>query len=287
MEIKKVSVLGAGLMGAGIAQVFAQNGYEVILRDIDEDLLEKGFNRIEGSLEKLARSGKIEDEPEEVLERIEGTTELEKVKDSDLIVEAVPEKIDLKKNIYEDLEEVCKEDTIIATNTSSLMITELATGTERPEKLIGMHWFNPPPVMKLIEIIRGAETSDETYETIVKVSKSLGKEPIEAKDGPGFFTTRYLTSFLAEAIKLFEEGIAGIKEIDQMSKMAFNWPMGPFELADYVGLDTTLHILEYLHDETGRPRYAPPLTLKKLVKAGYLGDKPGSKGGFYTYFDLE
>lgn len=287
MEMEKISIVGAGLMGSGIAQVCAQNGYQVILRDIEEDLLEKGFNRIRKSLEEFVSSDKIEEEPEVVLERIEGTTELKKVADSDLVIEAVPEEMDLKKSIYEDLEEVCSKNTIFATNTSSLMVTDLATGTKRPEKFIGMHWFNPPQVMELIEIVRGAKTSDETFRTIVTLSERLGKKPIQAKDGPGFFSTRYLSSFLAEAMRLYEKGVAGVKEIDEMSKMAFNWPMGPFELADHVGLDTTLHILNYIYTETGLPRYAPPLALKKLVKAGYLGDKPGSKGGFYDYFNVK
>ncbi len=274
-------------MGSGIAQVFAQNGYDVILRDIEEELLESGFDSIEKSLQKFSDSGKIEDSPEKILDRIEGTTELEKVSEADLVIEAVTEDIDIKKGVYKELEEVCPERGIFASNTSALMITDLATATERPEKFIGMHWFNPPQLMKLVEIVRGAETSDQTFETIKELAEEMGKKPIEANDGPGFFTTRYIASYEAEAIRLFEQGVAGIKEIDEMCKLAFNWPMGPFKLMDHMGIDTILHILEYLHAEIGGIKYKPPITLKKLVKSGYLGKKPKSKGGFYEYFEVE
>lgn len=288
MGIKKICVLGAGLMGSGIAQVCAQAGFDVVLRDIEEDLLENGFDTIRESLERLEKADKLEEDIEDIIDRIEGTTDLEKaLENTDLVIEAVPEDMDLKKKIYQDLEEVADEDTIFASNTSSLMITDLAAATDRPEKFIGMHWFNPPPVMALIEVIRGADTSDKTFETIMNLSEKLGKKPIEAADGPGFFTSRYLNLIMAEAVDFFERGVAGIKEIDEMCKMGFNWPMGPFELADYVGLDTMLHVLEYLYEELGDPKYAPPLTLKKLVKSGYVGKKPGSKGGFYEYFDVE
>lgn len=288
MEIRKIAVLGAGLMGSGIAQVCAQAGFEVAMVDVEEKLVETGFQSIEKSLRRFVKSGKLEEgEVERIVERIKGTTDLKKaVGDADLVVEAVPEDMGLKKKLFKELDEICPSHTLLASNTSGLMITDIASATNRPEKVVGMHWFNPPPMMKLIEMVRGALTSDETYETIWDLSIRLGKEPVPANDGPGFFTTRYISSYLAEAIRLFEMGVAGIEEMDRMVKLGFGWPMGPIELADFVGLDTNLHILEYMHEETGDPRYAPPLTLKKLVRSGYLGKKPGSKGGFYEYFGI-
>lgn len=275
-------------MGSGIAQVCAQGGYEVKMRDIAENFVENGFVMIKKSLERFAKSGKLaEEEVTKILNRIEGTTDLgNAVSDADLVIEAAPEDMALKKTIFRELDDLCPSDTILASNTSGLMITDIASATTRPEKVIGMHWFNPPQMMKLIEIARGALTSDETYDTILDLSVKLRKKPIPVTDGPGFFTTRYISFYLAEAIRLFEGGVAGIAEIDEMCKLGFNWRMGPIELADFIGLDTNLHILEYMHEETGDPRCAPPLILKKLVKSGYLGKKPGSRGGFYEYFGI-
>ncbi len=288
MEIKKVGIIGAGLMGSGIAQVCAQAGFEVTMTDIEERFLESGFEGIKKSLQRFAKAGKIkQEEAEEIIGKVKGTTDLrEVVKDVDLVIEAVPEDMELKKKVFAELDELSPQHTILASNTSGLMITDIASATKRLDKVIGMHWFNPPPMMKLIEIVRGALTSDETYETVRVFSVKLGKEPVLANDGPGFFTTRYTAWYQAEAVRLVESGIAGIKEMDKMSRLAFNWPMGPIELLDFIGLDTMLHILEYLHEETGEVKYTPPLTLKKLVKSGYLGRKPGSKGGFYEYFGI-
>ena len=290
-DVRKIAILGAGIMGTGIAEVCARAGYEVIFRDISEELVERAYERIKKSLNRAVERGKISrEDADAALSRINGTTDLkEAVKDADIVIEAVPEIMDLKKKIFKEIDEICPEHTIFASNTSSLMITELASATKRPDKFIGMHWFNPAPVMKLIEIIPGILTSEETYNLIVEFSKKLGKIPIKAKDGPGFFTTRFLAYYLAEAVRLLEEGVAGVKEIDDMVKLGFNWPMGPFELMDFIGLDTTYHILEYIYGEIGNPAYKPPLLLKKLVTAGFIGhpkQKPGSKGGFYEYFKI-
>ena len=290
-DIKVIGVIGAGVMGHGIAQVAARSGYDVIMVDISEDVLKKAMEMIESGpfgLKRLVEKGKMsEDEAKAVLSRIKTSTSLESLKDADFIIEAVTEKADLKKKIFADLDRICKPETIIASNTSAIMISDLATAVERKDKFIGMHWFNPAPVMKLIEIIRGALTSDETFNLTVELSKKFGKIPIEAGDGPGFFTTRFINSWLVEAVRLFEIGIGGIKEIDEMCKLAFGFPMGPFELMDLIGLDTALHIAEYLYEETQEKHYAPPITLKKLVLSGYLGKKPGSRGGWYDFYGIE
>ncbi len=293
-DIKKIGVLGAGVMGHGIAQVVARTGYEVVLVDISEDILKKAIEMIRSGpfgLQRLVEKGKItQEEMEKCMERIKTSTSLESLKDVDFLIEAIPEDVNLKKKVFSDLDKICKPETIFATNTSGILISDLATAVERKDKFIGMHWFNPPPVMKLIEVVRGALTSDETYQITVELSKKFGKIPIEAKDGPGFFTTRFINCWLMEAIRLFEQGIAGIKEIDEMCKLAFGFPMGPFELMDLIGLDTVYHIAEYMYNETKERYYAPPLTLKKLVLSGYLGDKkykPRSKGGWYDFFGIE
>ncbi len=290
-DIKVIGVVGAGVMGHGIAQVAARTGYEVVMVDVSEEVLKKAMELIESGafgLRKLVEKGKMsEDEAKAAMARIKTSTSLEALKDADFVVEAVTEKADVKKKIFGELDKICKPETIIASNTSGIMISDLATAVERKDKFIGMHWFNPAPVMKLIEVVRGALTSDETFNLTVELSKKMGKIPIEAGDGPGFFTTRFINSWLVEAIRLFEIGIGGIKEIDEMCKLAFGFPMGPFELMDLVGLDTMLHIAEYLYNETKEPHYAAPNTLKKLVLSGYLGRKPGSRGGWYDFYGIE
>nr|MDO8133107.1 3-hydroxyacyl-CoA dehydrogenase NAD-binding domain-containing protein [Candidatus Njordarchaeum guaymaensis] len=290
-DLKKITVLGAGIMGSGIAEVCARGNYKVYMTDLTNELVSKGLGKIKTSLARAAEKGKITKENvETTLSNIKFTTDLrEAVKDTDLVIEATPEDLELKKRVFKQLEELCPKHTILASNTSGIMITDIAAATNRPDKVIGMHWFNPAPIMKLIEVVRGALTSDETYNIIVDLSEKLGKIPITATDGPGFFTTRYIASWITEAIRLYEQGVANIKEIDAMSKMAFNWPMGPFELADFIGLDTLLHISTYLYNETSEAHYAAPLTLKKLVKSGFIGNprvKVGSKGGFYEYFKV-
>lgn len=286
MEIKKVGVVGAGLMGSGIAQACAQAGFQVAMQDVETCILESGFDAIRKSLQRFVKAGKIKpEETDGIIGRIQGTVDLgDAMKDVNLVIEAVPEEMELKKRVFAELDGLCPPDAILASNTSALMITDIASATKRPDKVIGMHWFNPPSIMKLIEVTRGAVTSDEAAATVTRFSVTLGKEPVVVSDGPGFFTTRYTILQQVDAIKFLESGVASIPDMDKMVKLGFGWPMGVFELIDFVGLDTMLHILEYLHREIGDPRYAPPLTLKKLVKSGYLGRKPGSRGGFYEYF---
>ena len=290
-DIKVIGVVGAGVMGHGIAQVAARTGYGVVMVDVSEEVLKKAMELIESGpfgLRRLVEKGKMsEDEAKAVMSRIKTSTSLEALKDADFVIEAVTEKADLKKKIFAELDKICKPETIIASNTSAIMISDLATAVERKDRFIGMHWFNPAPVMKLIEVVRGALTSDETFNLTVELSKKMGKIPIEAGDGPGFFTTRFINSWLVEAVRLFEIGIGGIKEIDEMCKLAFGFPMGPFELMDLIGLDTALHIAEYLYNETKEPHYAAPNTLKKLVLSGYIGRKPGSRGGWYDFYGIE
>jgi 3-hydroxybutyryl-CoA dehydrogenase len=290
-ELKKITVLGAGIMGSGITEVFARGNFKVYMTDLTNELVGKGLEKIKASLAKAVEKGKITKEnANATLANIKVTTDMrEACRDTDLVVEATPEELELKKRIFKQLDDLCPREAILATNTSGIMVTDIAAATSKPELVIGMHWFNPPPVMRLVEVVRGALTSDETFNVVMELSKRLGKIPIPAADGPGFFTTRYIASCVIEAIRLFEQGVANIKDIDSMSKMAFNWPLGPLELADFIGLDTVLHISEYLYGEIGDPRYAPPLTLKKLVKSGFIGNpklKVGSKGGFYEYYNI-
>jgi 3-hydroxybutyryl-CoA dehydrogenase len=293
-DIKVVGVVGAGVMGSGIAQVFARSGYDVVLVDISEDILRKALQNIESGpygLIRLVEKGKMsEEEMKKCMQRIKTSTSYESLKDVDFLIECVPENLELKRKVFAELDRVCKKEAIFASNTSGIMISSLAAAVERKDKFIGMHWFNPAPVMRLIEVIKGAMTSEETLQATMELSKKLGKVPIPVNDGPGFFTTRFITAWLMEAIRLYEIGIAGIKEIDEMCKLAFGFPMGPFELMDLIGLDTALHIAEYMYEETKEKHYAPPTVLKKLVLSGYLGDKRlkfGSKGGWYDFFQVK
>ena len=284
MEIKKIAVLGAGLMGHGVAQVAAQAGFEVSLRDIAENFLDRGMNMITKSLQKFEEKGKIsEEDKNKVLERIHPTIDLkEAVADADLIIEAVPENADLKKKMYKDVEKFCPEHAIIVTNTSSISITDLASGTKRPEKFCGMHWFNPAQLMRLIEVIHGISTSDETIETIVEVSKRMGKEPIVVKkDIPGFVVNRIMDAALNEALYLVWRGVISPEEVDKAVTLGLNWPMGPLRLLDYIGLDVSLKIFEVLYTESGDQKFMPCPLLKHMVKAGLLGRKVGK--GFYEW----
>ena len=290
-DVKNICVLGCGIMGSGIAEICARLGYNTTVIDVSDELVNRGVERIKKSLGRALEKGKItQEEYDQTLAKIKGTTDLkEGAGNADIVIEAIIEDLELKKEMWRKLDVICPEHTIFASNTSSLMITDQASATKRPEKFIGMHFFNPAPVMKLIEIIRGALTSDETYNVIHELSEKMGKIPVEAADGPGFFTTRFICYTMAEIIRLLEQGIAGLKEIDTMVKLGFNWPMGPFTLADFIGLDTIYHILEYIYNETGNPAYKPPMLLKKMVIAGFLGhprQKPGSRGGFYEYFKV-
>lgn len=283
MEIKNVAVLGAGIMGSGIAQLAAQAGYQVFLRDIGEKLLSKGMATIKESLGRFVKSGKIPAEKvEEVLARIKVFTELEPaVKEADIVVEAIPEILDLKIQTFAELDKLCPPHTIFASNTSQFSITLIGSQTERRDKVVGTHFFNPAVVMKLVEIIRAMETSDETLEATVSFCHSLGKETVVCKkDTQGFITSRLLLAQRVEAYRLLEEGIATVEDIDKAMRLAFNHPMGPFQLADFAGLDTGLRALEGLYSIYG-DRYRPPQFLRQMVACGYLGRKTGR--GFYEY----
>jgi 3-hydroxybutyryl-CoA dehydrogenase len=285
MEVKKIAVLGAGLMGHGIAQVAAQVGkYDVSLRDVKQEFLDNGISMIKKSLQSFLKKEKIsEKEVEETLKRIHPTLDIkEAVTDVSLIIEAVPENVELKKKMYREVEKFAPEDALLCSNTSSISITELASAARRPEQFCGMHFFNPPQLMRLIEIIRGVKTSDETINTIVEVTKRMGKEPVVVnKDCPGFVVTRVLVPALNEAMYLAWEGIAEPEDIDKAIKLGLNWPMGPFTLLDYLGLDTILSITGVFQNEIGDPKYRPCPLLRQMVKAGLLGRKTGK--GFYDW----
>ena len=280
--MEKIFVLGAGTMGAGIVQAFAQNGYEVIVRDIKDEFVERGLAGINKSLSKLVAKGKMTEETkEDVLSRISGTTDMNLAADCDLVVEAAIENMKIKKEIFAELDKICKPETILASNTSSLSITEVASATSRPEKIIGMHFFNPAPVMKLVEIIRGMATSQETFDAVKELSLAIGKEPVEVAEAPGFVVNRILIPMINEASFILQEGIASVEDIDTAMKYGANHPMGPLALGDLIGLDVCLAIMDVLYNETGDTKYRASSTLRKYVRAGWLGRKTGR--GFYNY----
>ena len=280
MTIEKVQVVGAGQMGSGIAQVAAQAGLAVHLADVDQKMVEQGLESIKKNLSRSVEKERIsQDEMDETLGRIESGTEY--AADADLAIEAAPETIAIKTEVFRALAEQLENDAILATNTSSISVTELAALTNRSEKFIGMHFFNPVPVMKLVEIVRGIETSEETYETVHELAKKLGKEPVEVQDFPGFVSNRILAPMINEAVYCLMEGVAGPEEVDTVMKLGMNHPMGPLELADLIGLDTCLHIMEVLHEGFGDTKYRPCPLLKRYVAAGRLGRKSGR--GFYEY----
>jgi 3-hydroxybutyryl-CoA dehydrogenase len=282
MEIKKLGVLGCGQMGSGIVQVFAQSGYEVVAVDSNEQMLEKGLKEIDKRLTGRVEKGKLSQfEKGTIMARIIKSTQLEDLKGCDLVEEAVPEDLDLKKKIFAQLDKICKKETIFGTNTSGLSVTDMAAATKRPDKLLGMHFHNPAPVMQLLELVRTIMTSAETIETVKKWGATLGKTVVVAPDVGGFIVTRLFTPFLLGAVRMLEAGIASRDEIDISMKLAVNHPMGPLEVIDFIGLDTELSIAETLYEETKDPKYAPPLLLKKMVTAGWLGRKSGK--GFYEY----
>ena len=282
MAINKIMVLGAGTMGMGIAQVFAEAGKTVIVRDIAEEFNKRGEGVVTKNMEKKVAKGKItEEEKNAVLGRISFTLELADAKDCDLVVEAAIEVLDIKKSIFKELDELCKPETILASNTSSISITAIAAATKRPEKVLGMHFFNPAPAMKLVEVIRGARTNDETFKAVYDCAAEVGKSPVEVGEAPGFVVNRLLFPMINEASMVLENGIASKEDIDTGMKFGANHPMGPLALADLVGLDICLAIMETIFTETGDSKYRPALTMKKMVRAGLLGRKTGE--GFYKY----
>ena len=281
MEIKGVGVVGAGQMGSGIAELTVSAGFRTLMSDISLEALEKGRQRVAADLERRVQKGKIgAEDRKNMLERLSTTTRLEDFKDFDFIIEAAAEQVPLKQEIFQTLDKVTRRDVILASNTSSISITRIASFTHKPERVIGTHFFNPPPVMKLIELVRGLATSDETFQKAKEFSQQLGKTPIEAKDFPGFISSRLIFNYMNEGIYALYEGLGTMEEIDSIMKMGANHPMGPLELADLVGLDTVFSVMKVLQEAFGN-KYHPCPLLSKYVEAGYLGVKTGR--GFYSY----
>jgi len=281
-DIKRIAVVGSGTMGNGIAQVCAATGYDVDIIDVKQEFLDRAIKTITKSFDRLINKEKItEDDKKAALGRINVATDLSVAKNAQLVIEAVTEDLDIKLDIFKKLEELCPPDTILASNTSSLPITQLAAATKRPDKFIGMHFMNPVPMMKLVEVIRGIATSDDTFALASDISQKLGKTPVEVNDFPGFAVNRILFPMINEAIYAYMEGVATVESIDEVMKLGAGYPMGPFTLADFIGLDVCLAILEVMHEGLGDPKYRPCPLLRKMVHAGYLGRKSGR--GFYDY----
>ena len=283
MEIRKVGVLGCGLMGSGIAQVSAMAGFDVTILEVEQKFLDKGFAGIEKSLTKFAEKGTMQETPQAVRARLKGTTNNRDLADCDIVLEAVIENIGEKKKMYAALDDVVKKDAIFASNTSSISITELMAATKRPHRFIGLHFFNPVPLMKLVEVVRTIATADDVYESAYEFAKKLGKVPVRTSDKTGFIVNRLLVPYLLDAIRAYEEGVGSIEDIDTSMKLGCGYPMGPFTLLDFVGLETTYYITQVMYDEFKERRFAAPPLLKRLVMAGWYGRKTGM--GFYDYSD--
>jgi len=283
MEIKKVGVLGCGLMGAGIAQVSATAGFPTVVLEQEQRFLDKGFAGIEKSLAKFAEKGTLKEPVEAIRARLKGTLKNEDLADCDIVIEAIIENLDQKKKMYAALDAVVKKEAIFASNTSSISITELMTATKRPERFIGLHFFNPVPLMKLVEVVRTIATHDDVFNVAVEFAKKLGKVPVRTSDKTGFIVNRLLVPYLLDAIRAYEEGVGSIPDIDNAMKLGCGYPMGPFTLLDFVGLDTTYYITQVMFEEFKERRFASPPLLKRLVLAGWYGRKSGK--GFYDYAD--
>jgi len=282
MAIKKVGVVGCGLMGRGIAEVSARTGYDVVVSEISKELLDKGMGAIRGSLAKAVEKGKLaQADMDSTLARIKGTTDMLDFKDCDLVVEAAIENLELKKKIFIDLDSICRPGAILSTNTSCLSVMDVAAVTKRPDKVLGCHFFNPVPLMKLLELVKTITTSKETLETAVDWGKSLGKTVITAPDRPGFIVNRSFLPYMVEAFEMYENGVATREDIDTGVQLGLNHPMGPLTLADMVGLDTLLFVMDAIYAETKNPKFVAPVLLRKMVTAGHLGRKTGK--GFYDY----
>ncbi len=279
--IKKVGVVGAGTMGSGIAQVFASHGFEVRLNDLNMDFLLSAKGKIRKSLEKLESKGKLSEPSSEILSRIELKDNLIELAECDFIIEAATEDLKIKRELVKNIDSISSQNCIMATNTSALSITELAMLTSNPDKFIGMHFFNPAPIMKLVEVVKGMPTSDETFNLIVDLAKILGKQPVSVNEAPGFIVNRILIPMINEAIEILKDGVASKEDIDAAMKLGAGHPMGPLQLADLIGLDVVLSIMETLYSESGDPKYRPSILLKKYVRANLLGRK--TKRGFYEY----